>query len=166
VDLGTGTGAIALALLSKLPNASALGVDISDQALETAQENAKSNNLSARFATVQSNWLEKISGTFDVIVSNPPYIPTEIIGQLDTEVRDHDPLIALDGGPDGLAPYREIASKAGQYLVKNGIVCVEIGYDQAIEVKQIFGNSGYRFLELRQDLGGRDRALAFTFDSA
>ncbi len=166
LDLGTGTGAIALALLSRLPNATATATDISHQALETATQNARDNGLSAHFATVLSNWFEKISGKFDVIVSNPPYIRTEIIEQLDTEVRDHDPLIALDGGPDGLAPYREIAAKAYQYLAKDAIVCVEIGFDQAVDIKEIFVKNGYRLLELRKDLGGHDRALAFTIDSA
>ena len=162
LDLGTGTGAIALALLSMWPNAYALGVDVSSQALETAEKNASLNGLSARFGALQSNWFDKVSGKFDLIVSNPPYIRTETISQLDIEVRAHDPLIALDGGPDGLAPYHDIESNAVHHLVPDGIVCVEIGHDQAIDVKEIFSENRYEFIELRKDLGGRDRALAFT----
>jgi release factor glutamine methyltransferase len=162
LDLGTGTGAIALALISQLPNAHALGVDISSQAIETAQQNAAKNGLSARFGGLQSDWFNKVSGQFDIIVSNPPYIRTEIISQLDIEVRHHDPLIALDGGPDGLAPYREIAKKSAQHLASGGIVGVEIGYDQAVDVEAIFLENDYHFIELRKDLGGRDRAIAFA----
>jgi release factor glutamine methyltransferase len=162
LDLGTGTGAIALALLSTLPNAQAVGVDIAAQAIETAQQNAASNDVSARFIGLQSDWFDKVSGQFDIIVSNPPYIRTDVIGDLDVEVRSHDPLIALDGGPDGLAPYREIAGKSAQYLALDGIVCVEIGYDQAIDVQAIFLENHFKLIELRKDLGGRDRALVFA----
>jgi release factor glutamine methyltransferase len=162
LDLGTGTGAIALALLSKLPNAHALAVDISAQAIETAQQNAEDNALSQRFDTLQSNWFENVSGSFDVIVSNPPYIRSPIIDDLDKEVRDHDPLIALDGGADGLYPYREIARNAHRFLAQNGFVGVEIGYDQASDIKDIFSSSGFDLMELRKDLGRRDRAMAFA----
>jgi release factor glutamine methyltransferase len=166
LDLGTGTGAIALALLSNLPDAHALGVDISAQALEIARQNADSTGLSPRFATLQSDWFERVSGKFDVIVSNPPYIRTGVISQLDIEVRNHDPLIALDGGIDGLVHYHEIARKSADYLEPNGVVCVEIGFDQAIDIKQIFFTNGYDLLDFRKDFGMRDRALAFTLHNA
>lgn len=162
LDLGTGTGAIALALLSKLPNAQALGVDVSAQAIETAAQNAKTNALSERFDTLQSDWFENVSGKYDVIVSNPPYIRSSVIGTLDKEVREHDPLIALDGGVDGLNPYREIARNAHRYLAQNGFVGVEIGYDQASDIKTIFSDFGFDLVELRQDLGQRDRAMTFV----
>ncbi|MGL4487966.1 MAG: peptide chain release factor N(5)-glutamine methyltransferase [Rhizobiaceae bacterium] len=166
LDLGTGTGAIAVALISKLPNAHAVGVDVAMQALETAQQNAEFNGLSDRFDILQGHWFDAVSGRFDLIVSNPPYIRSGIIGQLDAQVRNHDPLIALDGGPDGLTPYREIAAKSGGFLAPGGLVSVEIGYDQAIDVKAIFLENGFEFIELRKDLGGRDRALAFTLIAA
>lgn len=162
LDLGTGTGAIALALLSKLPKAQAVGVDISAQALETADQNSEAHRLSERFNTLQSDWFENVSGKYDVIVSNPPYIRSSVIGTLDKEVREHDPLIALDGGVDGLKPYREIARNAHRYLAQNGFVGVEIGYDQASDINTIFSNFGFDLIDLRQDLGRRDRAMAFT----
>lgn len=166
LDLGTGTGAIALALLSKVPNAEAIAVDISRQAIETASKNAEFLGLSSRFKAVQSDWFGNIEGKFDIIVSNPPYIRTQIIAELAVEVREHDPLVALDGGPDGLAPYRIIASKGEAHLSKSGVVCVEIGYDQAVDIKAIFSGNGFELKMLRQDLGGRDRAMAFTLKSS
>src|SRR5690606_3897371 len=102
LDLGTGTGAIALALLSVLPEARALGVDISADTLAMAKANADMNGYGARFTTVQSDWLTEVDGEFDLIVSNPPYIPTSDVERLDLMVRDYDPLRALDGGEDGL----------------------------------------------------------------
>jgi release factor glutamine methyltransferase len=162
LDLGTGTGALALALLSQLPFAHAVGVDISQQAIETARKNAILNNLEERFTALKSDLFETVSGVFDVVVSNPPYIQSGIIPQLSREVKDHDPLIALDGGIDGLDFYRRIALNSSKYLVKNGMVCVEIGFDQAIDITDIFHKNGYKLLQLRHDLGGRDRSLIFT----
>jgi release factor glutamine methyltransferase len=162
LDLGTGTGAIALALLSKFPKAHVFAVDVSDQAIETARENAEENDLSARFTALQSDWFENVTGQFDIIVSNPPYIRTEIIGELEIEVREHDPFVALDGGPDGLGPYRIIASNVARYLHSDGLVCLEVGYDQASDIKELFSLFGFGMVELRKDLGNRDRALAFT----
>jgi release factor glutamine methyltransferase len=161
LDLGTGTGAIALALLSQFKNAIALGVDISSEALETASQNAILNGLDARFKTLKSNMFDEVTSRFDVIVSNPPYIAHHIITTLAPEVKNHDPLTALDGGFDGLEFYRVLASHSHHYLKENGVVCVEIGYDQAIAVHRIFENKGYTLIELRKDLGGHDRAMVF-----
>lgn len=162
LDLGTGTGAIGLALLAELPNATTTLTDISADALQTAANNASANGLMDRVCFHRSNWFDGVEGRFDLVVSNPPYIPTGTIATLDVEVRDHDPLAALDGGPDGLAPYRMIAAAAQSHLQDDAIIAVEIGHDQARSVTAIFEVAGFRLIELRQDLGGRDRALAFA----
>lgn len=162
LDLGTGTGAIALALLTVLRNAKATITDIARNALETAAKNARRLGLSARVTAVEGKWFEPVKGRFEVIVSNPPYIPSAVVPTLDVEVREHDPLAALDGGADGLDPYRVIAGQAARHLEPAGLVAVEIGFDQADDVIAIFNGCGFDLLELRKDLGGRDRALAFA----
>ncbi|MBL8578684.1 MAG: peptide chain release factor N(5)-glutamine methyltransferase [Mesorhizobium sp.] len=162
LDLGTGTGAIALALLAEVPQAHATAVDISSDALTTATRNALENGLSDRFQLVQSDWFEKISGAFHAIVSNPPYISTEELVTLQDEVRKHDPAKALDGGPDGLDAYRKIAEASLGYLEDGGFVGVEIGHRQKADVIRLFEDRSYRLLEARQDFGGHDRALVFA----
>ncbi|MGU4174294.1 HemK/PrmC family methyltransferase, partial [Pseudomonas aeruginosa] len=159
--MGTGTGAICLALLKECPEATGIGSDISADALETAARNAARNDLGARFEAIRSDWFEKISGRFDIIVSNPPYIRTDIVATLGQEVRIHDPMAALDGGQDGLAPYRLIAADAGRFLVENGIVGVEIGFDQRLDVSAIFASHGFSLLDAVKDYGGNDRVLTF-----
>ena len=162
LDLGTGTGAIGLALLSQLPNAHATLTDVSPGALATAMDNAQSNGLGPRTSGIVSDWFADVKGKFDIIVSNPPYIKTADIGALDREVREHDPLRALVGGADGLEPYRVIAAKAHAHLRKGGLVAVEFGFDQMKQVNSIFAANGWEDGELRKDLGNRDRALLFT----
>lgn len=161
LDMGTGTGAICLALLKECPEATGIGSDISADALETAVRNAARNDLGGRFEAIHSDWFEKIAGRFDIIVSNPPYIRTDIVATLDQEVRNHDPMAALDGGQDGLAPYRLIAADAGRFLVENGIVGVEIGFDQRLDVSAIFASHGFSLLDAVKDYGGNDRVLTF-----
>jgi release factor glutamine methyltransferase len=161
LDLGTGTGAIALALLAEVPQATAIGVDISADAAATAGRNALENGLSARFTAISSDWFEKISGTFHAIVANPPYIPTDELETLQDEVRNFDPARALDGGPDGLEAYRKIATRAQAYLEADGRVAVEIGHTQRRDVAGLFEDTGFRAVDARQDLGGRDRVLVF-----
>ncbi|RUW50785.1 MULTISPECIES: peptide chain release factor N(5)-glutamine methyltransferase [unclassified Mesorhizobium] len=161
LDLGTGTGAIALALLSVVPAATATGVDISAGALAMAARNAVQFGLGGRFMTVQSDWFEKVSGRYHVIAANPPYIPSQDIGNLQDEVRDFDPRLALDGGVDGLNPYRIIAAEAARFLKAEGRIAVEIGHTQSNEVNDIFGAAGYAGGEVFCDLGGNDRVLVF-----
>lgn len=161
LDLGTGTGAIALALLSAIPAATATGVDISPGALATATRNAADLGLGGRFKALHSNWFEKVSGRYHLIAANPPYIPSRDIGNLQDEVRDFDPRQALDGGVDGLIPYRIIAGEAEGFLEAQGKVAVEIGHTQQSEVTAIFAAAGYRLSEARRDLGGNDRVLVF-----
>ncbi|MER9331764.1 peptide chain release factor N(5)-glutamine methyltransferase [Mesorhizobium sp. M0488] len=161
LDLGTGTGAIALALLSAVPAAIATGVDISAGALATATRNAGQFGLADRFTALQSDWLEKVSGRYHVIAANPPYIPSEGIGNLQDEVRDFDPRLALDGGVDGLNPYRIIAAEAARFLEAESRIAVEVGHTQRIEVSDIFRTAGYAVGGMFKDLGGNDRVLVF-----
>ena len=161
LDLGTGTGAIALALLGAVPAATATGVDISPDALATAARNARDLGLGGRFKALHSNWFEKVSGSYHVIASNPPYIPSLEIGNLQDEVRDFDPHRALDGGADGLDPYRVIAAEAAGFLEAQGRVAVEIGHTQKNDVTGIFVAAGYVLTGTHRDLGGNDRVLVF-----
>lgn len=161
LDLGIGTGAICLALLANLPHARGIGTDLAQGALDTARANAAMNGLSDRFGTVRSNWFEAVSGCYDVIVSNPPYIRSDVVPTLDREVREHDPLLALDGGPDGLDAYRAIAAAAGRFLNPGGLVAVETGFDQRVAVREIFESAGFEEISARRDLAGHDRAQAF-----
>lgn len=161
LDLGTGTGAILIALLAELPQASGVAVDISDEALETAAANADLNGVAERFRTVKSDWFADVAGEFDLIVSNPPYIATTHIADLDMDVRGFDPQRALDGGADGLDCYRAIVSGAGAHLAGKGWIGVEIGHDQKDKVTAIFEDAGFDRHEARKDLGGNDRVLIF-----
>lgn len=162
LDLGTGTGAICLALLAGLPNAIGTGSDLSAEALATARRNAVANGLGAQFSTMESDWFASVDGSFDLIVSNPPYIPSAVVPTLDREVRDHDPWLALDGGADGLDPYRIIAAGAAGHLRPDGLVGVETGFDQRRAVEDIFTGHGFRLVRTAQDYGGRDRVQVFS----
>jgi release factor glutamine methyltransferase len=161
LDLGTGTGAICLALLSECPEAEGVGTDISEDALATATRNAAALGLDGRFRAVRSDWFSALAGRFDIIVSNPPYIPSADIQGLDREVREHDPLAALDGGPDGLGPYRVIANQARDFLAYGGYVAVEFGWDQLDAVRGIFESTGFAMHRAIRDYGGRDRGMIF-----
>lgn len=162
LDLGTGTGAIALALLKEEPRAEATGTDISADALATATANADMSGSTRRFFPVLSHWFGAIEGRFHVIVSNPPYIASKDIALLEREVRDHDPLAALDGGTDGLDAYREIAAGSAFHIETGGIVAVEVGHDQPEAVEAIFARHGFVTIGSANDLGGHRRALAFA----
>lgn len=165
IDLGTGTGAICLALLSSVLDARGLGTDISSDALETARGNAERNGLAERFETVRSNWFEAVEGWFDVIVSNPPYIRSNVVKELEPDVRLHDPAAALDGGDDGLDAYRAIALHAGRHLEADGLIGLEIGFDQKQAVTALFEARGFRLLQSAKDLGGNDRVVLFARDT-
>ncbi|MDL2403284.1 peptide chain release factor N(5)-glutamine methyltransferase [Rhizobium mayense] len=161
LDIGTGTGAICLALLNECPQATGIGSDISSEALETARANAARNGLAARFDTVQGSWFEAIHGRFHVIVSNPPYIESNVISTLAPEVKNFDPPAALDGGLDGLDAYRAIAKDAARFLHRDGIVGVEIGYNQRKTVTSVFEGAGFFLIEAIRDYGYNDRVLVF-----
>ena len=159
-DLGTGSGAILLALLSECPAAHGVGTDISEDALMTAGINARNLGFADRAAFVQSDYAAALSGPFDLIVSNPPYIRSDEIGHLDIDVRNHDPRLALDGGEDGLAAYRIIAGQATPLLAAGGALIVEVGHDQAADVAKIVEASGLTAqTPPRADLGGIHRVV-------
>ncbi|WP_160011779.1 peptide chain release factor N(5)-glutamine methyltransferase [Rhizobium sp. 18055] len=162
LDMGTGTGAICLALLSECPEASGVGSDISADALRTAQSNARRNGLQDRFEAIQSNWFEDIHGSFHAIVSNPPYIATSVVDTLAPEVTKFDPAAALDGGSDGLDAYRSIARDAARFMQPDGVIGVEIGYDQQADVTGVFATAGFKCLESVKDYGQNDRVLVFA----
>jgi release factor glutamine methyltransferase len=161
VDLGTGSGAILLALLSELPDAFGYGTDISVEALRTARGNAVDLGLASRAAFVACDYAAALSGTFDLIVSNPPYIRSLDIAGLATEVRDHDPLRALDGGADGLDAYRALIPQAARLLAPGGILAVEVGEGQSADVEPLMASVGL-ILERppKADLAGIRRAVA------
>ncbi|MXN65195.1 peptide chain release factor N(5)-glutamine methyltransferase [Stappia sp. GBMRC 2046] len=159
LDIGTGSGAIAVSLLHELPRAIAIGTDLSQGALLAARANACRNGVGERFFPVACDGHSAISGDFDFLVSNPPYIRSMDITTLDVGVRQHDPVLALDGGADGLAAYRSIARDSRHLLRRGGYVFFEIGYDQAAEVAAISVESGYENISVFQDLAGHDRVI-------
>lgn len=160
-DLGIGTGAIGLALLAECPAAHCLGVDVSAEAVATALENAENLGLSQRYAAVTGNWLSGVEAQFDLIVSNPPYIPTADLASLAREVIYHDPMLALDGGPDGLDAYRVIAAQADSRLEGDGYLALEIGIEQRKPVTALFVASGLESAGVFPDLSGVERVLLF-----
>jgi release factor glutamine methyltransferase len=162
LDLGTGTGAIAITLLAERHGVSGMAVDVSEAALAVAHENAARLGVADRLTLVQGSWFSPASGPFDIIASNPPYIPAAEIAGLSPDVRNFDPALALLGGEDGLDPYREIAAGAGAHLKPEGHVLVEIGAGQAEDVAAIFAARGFSFRSAHSDLGGHVRCLDFS----
>ena len=160
LDMCTGSGCILLSLLKYSNDCEGTGCDISEKALKVAEENAEMLSLNA--SLVQSNLFENISGKYEFIVSNPPYIPTGVIPTLMEEVRDHEPVSALDGREDGLYFYREIVEKAGEYLYPGGMLFFEIGYDQAEKVSSLMREAGYQEVTVCKDLAGLDRVVYGT----
>ena len=157
LDMCTGSGCILLALLANLKQASGTGVDLSEKALEVAQGNSK--ELGIEVSWVQSDLFDKVSGSYDIIVSNPPYIETSVIEGLMDEVKLYEPRMALDGTEDGLFFYREITMQAGKYLKNNGILAFEIGYNQGKAVSEFMKENGYKEVQVLQDLAGLDRVV-------
>jgi release factor glutamine methyltransferase len=160
-DLGVGSGAILLALLSELPHARGSGIDIAGDALGVARANAQRFGLADRVDFVLSDFTA-VQGTFDLVVSNPPYIASGDIGTLSPDVREYDPRRALDGGPDGLAAYRAIATIAPRLLSRAGHLVVEIGAAQEAAVSQLFMQGGLAIAAVRHDLSGIPRVIAAT----
>lgn len=160
-DLGTGSGAILLALLSELPAAQGVGTDISEDALKTAAANAARAGLSNRATFVACDYASGLAGPFDLIVSNPPYICSADIAGLAREVRNHDPLAALDGGADGLDAYRALIPQAAGLLASGGALVVEAGAGQSSQIQALMAAAGLTSgTAPRADLGGIPRAVA------
>ena len=162
-EIGCGSGCLIISLLKHFNNWYGHGIDISKKALEIAQKNANNNNVFERINFVESNLFEKLQDNqiFDVIISNPPYIPSDEIENLQDEVRLYEPKIALDGGLDGLDFYRKIAIESQKFLKKNGNIFLEIGYNQHQFVKDIFENVNFKFINFKKDLSGIIRVLEF-----
>ncbi|MFA4950150.1 peptide chain release factor N(5)-glutamine methyltransferase [Brevundimonas sp.] len=160
IDLGTGSGAILLATLAERAGARGVGTDISFEALAVARDNAASLDLDGRCDFLRTEWAAGMADhSFDLVVSNPPYIPSDDIDGLDPEVRDHDPRLALDGGPDGLQAYRDLAPEILRILKPGGIFAVEIGWDQGPQVKALFEAQGFTDVIVVKDLSDRDRVV-------
>lgn len=167
LDLGTGTGAIIISLLHALPGATAIATDISASALVTAGRNAEANGVANRLRLVQADWFGGIGDSFDIIVSNPPYIPQADIAELAPEVRLHDPHLALAGGEDGLDCYRQIIAAAPRFLAPGGHLLLEIGQGQSAAVRALLDVAGFAkpagIPPEQADLGGVVRVLAARF---
>jgi len=160
LDLGVGSGAIILSILAERPAAKGLATDISDEALAVARENAANLGLASRIAFARGDWTTGLADeSFDVIVSNPPYIASEVIETLEPEVRQYDPRIALDGGQDGLDAYRRLAPEIMRVLKPGGAFAVEIGYDQKDAVEALFNAAGASDVWTIKDLSTHDRVV-------
>ncbi len=162
LDLCTGSGCILISLMKMCEGLYGTGSDISEEALEVARKNACRLEVNAAF--IRSSLFEHISGRYDLIVSNPPYIPTSVIEGLQEEVRLYDPFIALDGKEDGLYFYREIIKAGGGYLKPGGYLMFEIGYDQGTEVASLMEKHGYRNIMVKKDLAGLDRVVSGMYN--
>lgn len=160
LDLGTGSGAILLALLAEYPQAVGLGVDLAPDAVRQAAANAAACEMAGRAAFQAGSWGDGLpDGAFDVVVSNPPYIPTADIAGLAPEVRDHDPMLALDGGADGLDAYRTLADQLPRLLAAEGVTALEVGSGQADQVAELLTLAGLTLTGVRVDLGGVARCV-------
>ncbi|MET3528422.1 peptide chain release factor N(5)-glutamine methyltransferase [Phenylobacterium koreense] len=163
LDLGVGSGAIVLSILAERPAAKGLATDISDEALAIARENAANLGLASRVAFARGDWTSGLADeSFDVVVSNPPYIASEVIETLDPEVRQYDPRIALDGGMDGLDAYRNLAPEIMRVLKPGGLFAVEIGFDQKEAVEALFNQAGASDVWTIKDLSTHDRVVVGT----
>lgn len=174
VDLGTGSGCIPIAVLSNRPDAVAVATDINPLALEMARHNAERHGVVERLTLLWGDWFGALKpppsssphkgggdhACFDLILSNPPYIVSEVVETLSPEVKDFDPRLALDGGPDGLGPYRIIAGEAAAWLKPGGKILVEIGYDQGAAVSRLLTEAGFSAIAIEKDLAGLDRVVS------
>ena len=163
LELGTGSGAISIALIKSFPKSEIIATDINIKALEIAKENAIKNKVIDQISFICCNWLNTfVSSDFDLIVANPPYIKTAVIKNLDPEVKNHDPLIALDGGEDGLLAYKKIITALKPLLKINTVILFEIGYDQGKKVLNLMKESKIMYVEIFEDYSKNVRFVLGT----
>jgi release factor glutamine methyltransferase len=163
LDLGTGSGCLLIALLAELPEATGVGADIDPDAISMARRNGATHGVDGRATFVASNWGSAIAGQFDVVLANPPYIQTDVIPELDSTVREFDPLLALDGGKDGLSCYRAIADALPTLLTAGGLAALEVGAGQSSDVVSILSAAGMQATVEWPDLAGIQRCVTGTF---
>lgn len=164
LDLGTGSGCLLLAFLSEKPNATGLGVDLSQAAVRLAAHNARGLSLERRAHFIQSHWTAAISGVFDVVFANPPYIPAGEFAGLAAEVAQYEPRLALDGGADGLRAYREIAAGLPSLMAPGATLFVEAGYGQATDVRRIFAAAKFQHQDTVCDLSDIPRCVVMRMN--
>ena len=161
LDLGTGSGCILLSILKENKMINGLGIDLSKEAINIAQKNSKKLQVEKQSNFLISNWMESINFKFDIVVSNPPYIPSKDIKKLSKDVKKFDPLISLDGGEDGLSCYRLIVKDLKRVITKNAIIIIEIGCNQSKLVEEIFKKNDFKLVKKYNDINGLDRVLTF-----
>ncbi len=162
LEMGTGTGCIPISILANRSDSTGLATDLEPAALDMAQQNAERHGVNRRLDFAQGDWFSAVGAKerFDLILSNPPYIVSAVIDTLSAEVKAFDPMLALDGGPDGLAPYRIIAAESAGFIKPDGQVLVEIGYDQGEAVSELFDRHGFANICVHKDLNGLDRVIS------
>ena len=165
LDLGTGSGCLVLSLLQEFQNSTAVAVDISSLAIQVAKQNSNKLNLNSRIKFIQSNWNDNISDKFDIIVSNPPYIKTNDINNLSNDVKNFDPMLALDGGVDGLNCYRYLAENLHKNCHRDTKIFLEISHNQKNQVRDIFENNNFIFIRCKKDLNRQDRIIQLEIDN-
>jgi len=161
LDLGTGSGCILLSILKENRMINGLGIDLSKEAISIAKQNSKKLNLETRSNFLVSNWMNSVNYKYDLVVSNPPYIASEDIKKLSKSVKIYDPILSLDGGDDGLNSYRLIASDLKRIISMNALIIIEIGYNQSLQVIDIFKKNDFKLIKKYNDINGLDRVLTF-----
>ena len=161
LDLGTGSGCILLSILKENRMINGLGIDLSKEAISIAKQNSKKLNLEIQSNFLVSNWMSSVNYKYDLVVSNPPYIASEDIKKLSKSVKIYDPILSLDGGDDGLNSYRLIASDLKRIISMNALIIIEIGYNQSLQVIDIFKKNDFKLIKKYNDINGLDRVLTF-----
>ena len=161
LDLGTGSGCILLSILKENKMINGLGIDLSKDAISIAKQNSKKLNLETQSNFLISNWMSSVNYKYDLVVSNPPYIASEDIKKLSKSVKIYDPILSLDGGDDGLNSYRLIASDLKRVISMNALIIIEIGYNQSLQVIEIFKKNNFKLIKKYNDINGLDRVLTF-----
>ncbi len=161
LDLGTGSGCILLSILKENRMINGLGIDLSKEAISIAKQNSKKLNLETQSNFLVSNWMSSVNYKYDLVVSNPPYIASEDIKKLSKSVKIYDPILSLDGGDDGLNSYRLIASDLKRIISMNALIIIEIGYNQSLQVIDIFKKNDFKLIKKYNDINGLDRVLTF-----